>query len=112
MKLPADSRMVDYLLGRLDAAAIEEVRGEILATEEGWERVEAAEQELIDSYARGELDQEHRLLVEQRLLWSDKGQSKLMFALALAKREKPRRARWSSARLVFAAAAMFLVMIG
>jgi hypothetical protein len=95
MKIPpVDPRMTDYLLGRLPHADVESVREEIFASDEAWQRASAAEEELIDSYARGDLDAGLRALVEQRILSSEEGQRKLRMARALHGLELRRRRKW------------------
>lgn len=114
MKMPpADSRMTDYLLGRLPAADVESVREEIFASDEAWQQLAAAEEELIDRYARGDLDSARRALVEQRILSSEEGQRKLRTAQALLGLERAaqgRRRKWVAATGL--AAAVTIVAAG
>ena len=110
MSLSADPRMVDYLLGRLTRADVDSIRQEIFEDEDAWNRVEAAEEELIDGYARGELDAQLRSLVEERILSSEEGRRKLRTALALAKLGGSSRRSFKA--LIGLAAAVLFALIG
>ena len=95
---------------RLSPADRQSVREEIFASEEAWSQLAAAEEELVDSYARGELDAEHRALVEERLLWSAAAQKKLRMARALLQAGSVLRRRRRMWAIASTAAAAVLLM--
>ena len=83
---PDNERLTRYLLGSAsqdEAEAIEE--GAMVDDEAAWQ-LDAAENELVDRYSRGELSGETLRLFEQHYLASPRRQQKVRFAQALAAR--------------------------
>jgi len=66
---PEDTRhetVVRYLLGELTEEECDELEGAYFATTDGFEELQAVEQELMDAYVAGELSPERRLRFEGR----------------------------------------------
>lgn len=81
----ADERlMIAYLLGELSEKEAALVRQRLFTDEEFFERLQATEDELFDSYARREFSAREREQFERRLLSSPPQQQKLKFAQAFA----------------------------
>lgn len=76
----------EYLLGRLDEAAAEQVQARLLEDEEWCAEIQSAEDDLLDDWAQGRLAGEDRAGFESRYLASGHGRSRAAFALALARR--------------------------
>ena len=73
-----------YLLGMLSPEEEEAFEGRFATDDALFDEVEATEEDLIDAYARGQLEAGERTLVEGRLLASPEQQRRLAFARALA----------------------------
>jgi len=73
-----------YLLGGVDAGARDEIEERLLSDDRVfWERLAIAEDELIDDYAAGALDEAARAAFESRFLCTAERRAKLEFARAL-----------------------------
>ena len=105
---PEEKRLVDYLLGRLNEAERQDMTERMLADDEVFSAVMAAEESLIDAYARGHLDPEEARLVEATLLATPEGRSKLRTAKALLHREALERARQNRSKWLAAAAVLVI----
>src|SRR5262245_33230662 len=72
---PQDDRheaVVRYLLGELTEEECDELEGVYFATTDGFEELQAVEQELMDAYVAGELSPERRLRFESRQVPEDR----------------------------------------
>jgi hypothetical protein len=93
-----DEVLRGYLLGRLAPESRETVEKRLFSDDRVfWEHLALVEEELIDQYARGELDGEERERFERDFLCTDERRSKLELARALKayverRQECPRRA--------------------
>jgi hypothetical protein len=105
---PEEKRLVDYLLGRLNEAERQDMTERMLADDEVFSAVVAAEELLIDEYARGHLDPEEARLVEATLLTTPEGRGKLRTAKALLHREAMERARQNRSKWLAAAAVVVI----
>jgi hypothetical protein len=83
--LDSDELLVRYHLGELSPVERDAVEDRYFADDAFHEQVLAAEEELIDSYVRGELSTEQRKHFESWFLQADDRRQKLEFAKALAK---------------------------
>jgi hypothetical protein len=81
------SRLARFLLGQLSEEENRAIADEIVANERFAEAVEDAERDLIDAYARGDLNETDCVALEQQVLTSDEQFEKLRFARALAGRK-------------------------
>ncbi|HLJ48607.1 MAG TPA: hypothetical protein VKU01_21475 [Bryobacteraceae bacterium] len=118
--MPAsDERMRSFLLGTMAEPARREVEEVFFESQQVYEDLQDSLNDLIDAYARGELDVAEKRLVEERLLGSSRNRAKLALARALAQRELreqsespvsrtatlvPRRLGWLTAAACLAAA--------
>jgi hypothetical protein len=86
MRAPAthDERATRYLLGLLPADERESWEERLLVDRHAFESTLAAEDDLIDAYARGELGRRERAAFERSLLERDGTGARLAFAGALA----------------------------
>jgi hypothetical protein len=80
------SLIVNYLLGRLPDAELENFEARYLADENLFEELQEVEDELIDDYASGVLSAEQRKWFEQYFLTSAERWEKLKFARAISER--------------------------
>ena len=109
-----------YLLGELTEEECDQLEETCFATPEGFEELEAVEQELMDAYVAGELSPERRLRFESRLVPGEHGEVQFARALKAALRDRPpsvaragvRGRRGLSAWLPAAAAALFMAAGG
>jgi cell division protein FtsB len=126
----ADQAAVRYLLGELTESQRAELEDRLLESEEAFERVSIAEDELIDEYLRGELSGGGRERFEKDYLADPEHREKLEFARTLRERlasplpiqkwqTSVRRSSSSPVRsprialdLALAAAALFLLTAG
>ena len=74
----------EYLLGGLDNAERERIAEEYLVSGDSFEAMLDAERDLLDAYARGQLNAADRLRTERYLLGSEFQRRKLAAATALA----------------------------
>lgn len=81
----SDELLVRYHLGELSPGERDAVEDRYFADNAFHERVLAAEEELIDSYVRGELSNKQRKHFESWFLRTDDRLKKLEFAKALAR---------------------------
>ncbi len=81
------NRLARFLLGQLSEEENRAISDEIVANEHFAEAVEDAERDLIDAYARGDLNETDCVALEQQVLTSDEQFEKLRFARALAGRK-------------------------
>lgn len=101
--------LVRYLLGQLSDEERDEVGTRLFSDDAFAELLEDAETDLIDRYARGELNAVDANAVRSRLLNSERQQDKL--ALARASALRGRRAVRSRTRWVLAAAAALVMVV-
>jgi len=79
-----DSAISRYLLGQADENERASVQELLLHDDDFFDRVKAVEQDLLDSYVRGELSPAERELVKSTLLAAPEGRREVAFARALA----------------------------
>src|SRR5579872_2423780 len=111
-------RMRSFLLGTMSDQARERLEEEMFENDEVYEDIQDSLNDLLDQYARGELAEEDRQRVEDRLLVSPRNRARLKLSFALALRETPgsshwrgEEKRWPSLKLL-AVAAMAAVALG
>jgi len=96
-----DAMLRRYLLGQLSAAELEEVEARLFADEPFWECLGAVEDELIDTYVRGELRGVDRESFESHFLAAPRRRERVALARAWivpASAAAPRPARkWTEA---------------
>jgi hypothetical protein len=118
----SDELLQRFLLGGLSEQTRSEIEDQALREEETFDLIEAAETELIDRYARGELDAADRAAFERRLAPLPRVQQRIAHAhtlgaaAALAQRpvveaRPARRSAWVRP-LLAAAAALLAAVIG
>jgi hypothetical protein len=113
---PDDELLVRYLLGTLAEPDAEPLDERSIADDEFALRLRAVENDLIDSYARGELTGPRRGQFEAAYLESPHRRERVAFARALAAVQPERRASWfdrvpaAVPRYVYAAAALVLAL--
>jgi hypothetical protein len=111
------TRLVEYLLGRLPEPEQIRLEAEYLGDAGLQERLILVEDDLVDSYAQGALSADERLRLEEGLLASPRGRRKLALASALgtlAARSRgtaPRRRSWARAAAVTAAGALLVLAL-
>src|SRR5947207_12266493 len=119
--LEDENQVLRYLLGEMPDRERTDFEDRCFADDSFYQTVLAAEDDLIDSYVRGELAATARRLFEARYLASPRLSSRVDFARALQQRTAERnqtslflRARhWRSTPVVWlAAAATLVVMFG
>lgn len=79
-----------YLLGGASKAERERIEAELFADEDAFQEMLAAEDDLIDDYARGELSADERKQFEKRFLTSSEGRARVQFARSFAAASGPR----------------------
>ena len=82
-----EEQMRSFLLGNMSEAQRREVEEEFFEQDEAYDRLQDSLNDLLDEYARGELDGEEQRRVEERLLDSPRTRVKLRLARALAQRD-------------------------
>ena len=97
-----------YLLGRMDPESRDGIEARLFSDDQVfWERLNLAEDELIDAYAAGTLDDEEKVLFDTSFLSTNERRAKLEFALALGayaeQRRDKRRGSWDWLRVPVAA---------
>ena len=97
--MTADDRAVRYLLGELPEPEREALEEEYFTTEDAFEELKAAEEDLIDAYCRGTLPPERRPAFEARYLETESGRARLEFARALGTVTAGRRSAPATRRL-------------
>lgn len=109
----AESERVRYLLGLASPAEREHVESEYFHDADAFQRMLAAEDDLIDAYARGELSDEERRRFEQRFLKSTQGKDRVQFSRALTRAVAPpvQTTRWYSLRVAAIAAVVVIAVI-
>lgn len=95
----SDDVLRGYLLGRLGPESRESVQKRLFSDDRiFWERLCLLEDELVDQYARGELDGEETASFERDFLCTDERRAKLDLAVALKEyvegRQASRRGAW------------------
>ena len=70
MRLKTNDQLVRYLLGDLSEDEQQHIEDEYFADDSAWEKLEAIEADLIDSYVRGDLTTEQRKQFEKNFLAS------------------------------------------
>lgn len=81
---------IRYLLGGASEAERERIEAEFFADEDAFQEMLAAEDDLIDDYARGDLSADERKQFEGRFLTSSEGRERVHFARAFAATNGPR----------------------
>lgn len=81
----SDKLLVRYLLGDLSPQQRETLEREWFTSDEAWNALKAAENDLIDAYARNGLSQQDRAQFERHFLASPYMRQRVNFALALRK---------------------------
>ncbi len=99
---PEERKKIDYLLGRLPPHEREEMTARFLGNDATYRELLETEENLIDSYARNDLDPEDARALENTLLLTHQGRIKLRTAEALLGRQREieslrRRTRWIAA---------------
>ena len=103
--------LIAYLLHQMPEEAREAFSERWIDDPELYEQLRQAESELLDGYARQELDAVQRTQVETYLLTSEHQRQKLAFAGALQSALSRPAARWTARRAVSLAAAAALVLV-
>lgn len=85
---PPDEVLVRYLLGELPSVEADALDERSVVDPDFFERLDAIENDLVDSYARGELPADVQERVKRRYLTSEARAEKVRFASALAHRHK------------------------
>jgi hypothetical protein len=80
----SQTKRFQYLLGLSSQIERERIESDYFADVDTFQKMLAAEDDLIDSYARGELTVEERLRFEKKFLTSAQGINKVKFARAFA----------------------------
>jgi CHAT domain-containing protein/tetratricopeptide (TPR) repeat protein len=80
---PAQNRLRDYLLGRLDSSEEERIEEHLLADDSFFEEFEVVENELVDQYVHGRLSAEEIALFKRRMTQTAEQRQKLAFATVL-----------------------------
>ena len=86
-----ETKIRDYLLGRLSGDDQEKIEDRLMLEEALFEELEISKGELIDDYRSGQLDQAEHQWFEEHFLATPEGRQKYTFALALdcVKRPNP-----------------------
>ncbi len=79
-----DTKRIEYLLGLCSQADRERIESEYFEDEDAFQKMLAAEDDLIDAYARGKLTGEERRRFEEHFLSSSQGRKRVQFARAFA----------------------------
>ena len=87
-------RVRSFLLGTMGDQARERLEDEMFSNDEVYEDIQDSLNDLLDEYARGELAEEDRKRVEDRLLVSPRNRARLRLSFALALRETPGSNHW------------------
>lgn len=100
----SETQRVRYLLGLSSTEERERIESEYFADDDAFQKMVAAEDDLIDAYARGELVDEERRSFEMNFVRSFDGRERVQFARAFASATRPvRTGTWlkifTSARL-------------
>lgn len=103
---PDLARECEYLLGHMPRVDRETFQGLVIESSEISDRVLEAENELFDSYVRGELPGEWRPVFEQRLLQTRAGRRKLALARGILSESS------SSSRIWWVMAILAAAVIG
>jgi anti-sigma factor RsiW len=107
-----ETRLIDFLLGRLPRSERESIEQECLDDAAARERLEAIESELIEDYLDGRLDPEDRRSFEQRYLRHPERRHKVDLVAALNRRfQRPERRRTPQGLTRFGLAAVLLVLV-
>jgi hypothetical protein len=80
----SETKQVRYLLGLSSPAEREHIESEYFEDENAFQEMLTAEDELIDAYARGELEGEERCRFEKNFMSSRRGRDRVKFARAFA----------------------------
>ena len=109
-------RMTAYLLGQLPEPERQEIAELLFTDERYYEELLAVEDDLIESYARGELPRDAKKLVQERLLAGPQGMARLQATTALlsrtARRPPIHLAQLAAAAIILLAAAMWIFFTG
>jgi hypothetical protein len=128
-KMNDRNEMKRYLLGQTSAEQGQDLENQYVSNPNAFEELTEVENDLFDSYARGELSGLERQQFEQRYLSSQKGRARIAFSTALTevsrepKQMAPEAGSWGWLRTPFswnrmslgwglAAAAMLVLAIG
>lgn len=103
--------LAGYLLGTLPEDRREAIAQQMIIDPDLFRELEILEVDLIDRYARGELDSDDAMRVRSRLLSSQEGANELRVARALASCGMVRRSAKSHVRM-WAAAAVATLLLG
>jgi len=79
-----ETKRIRYLLGVSSQAEREQIESEYFADDHAFQEMLAAENDLIDAYARGELTRDERRRFEKHFLTSPGGSDRVQFARAFA----------------------------
>jgi hypothetical protein len=105
-----DDSIARYLLGLSSDEERSAIQERLFQDEDYFDRIRAAEYELLDAYSGGELSASERELVENSLLLSESGRRKLDFAREFAAVQKRRRKRYAPYFLIAAAVVVATVV--
>jgi hypothetical protein len=119
---PGDEAAIRYLLGEMEEEEKTALEKSLFEGEDAFERVAAAEDELIDDYLHEELSAQERTLFEKSYLASPERRQRVEFARTLEKRLREgsaarpilafRERSSRQSRFLLAAAALVLAAIG
>ena len=87
----SETKRVQYLLGLSAPAERELIESEYFEDEHAFQEMLAAEDDLMDAYARGELAGEERRRFEMRFMSSLRGRERVQFARAFTGTVSPTR---------------------
>jgi len=107
-------RMRSFLLGTMPAEARPQMEEEFFESHEVYDELQDSLNDLLDEYARGELSEDERRRVEDRLLISARNRARLRLSQVLAQypRSRERASTVSSRRWTWLAAGIAAVCAG
>ncbi len=105
-----DDAIARYLFGLSSDEERSAIQERLFQDEDYFDRIRAAEYELLDAYSRGELPASERELVENSLLLSEDGRRRLDFAREFAAVQKRRRKHHAPYFLIAAAVVVATVV--
>ena len=91
----SENRYHRYLLGELPESERDALEDEYFATEEGFQELQVAEDELVDAYVAGELSAAQRARFEERFLRTDDGRERVRYARLLQEAAARARPGWA-----------------
>ena len=102
--MPGDAQLEAYILGSLPEGVAKALEDEVFTEDGAFERLQMAEERLLERYADGALDADARARLEARLLATPEGQRRLALTQALDQRGHAARVPWWRRRWTLGAA--------